>query len=95
MPLHIIEALLNHQSETISDIAKIHNRYDYMKEMTDAVQRYEVEITDVIGNGMRPYELIGFGLLAIVFSEDLDPTGNKTFGDIVLGLTFSRFATRQ
>ena len=55
MPLHIIEALLNHQSETISDIAKIHNRYDYMKEMTDAVQRYEVEITDVIGNGIRPY----------------------------------------
>ena len=79
---------LNHKSKTIPGIAQLYDRDNYMKEMTDSVQRYEVEITNVIGDGMWPSALIGFGLLAIVFSEDLDPTGNKTVGYVLLGLTF-------
>jgi len=40
-PIHVIEKLLNHVSGTLSGVAGIYNRYSYMDEMKDAVQRYE------------------------------------------------------
>ncbi len=48
-PVHITEALLNHQSGTISGVAQIYNRYDYMKEMQTAVLAYEAELANIVG----------------------------------------------
>jgi hypothetical protein len=38
---HIIERLINHVTGTISGVAAIYNRANYMKEMRDAVTKYE------------------------------------------------------
>lgn len=40
-PPHIIEALLNHKSGQVSGVAKIYNRYRYLKEMREALEAYE------------------------------------------------------
>ena len=41
VPLHVTERILNHKSGTISGVAAIYNRYEFAKEMTDALQTYE------------------------------------------------------
>jgi len=40
-PIHVIEKMLNHVSGSISGVAAIYNRYNYMPEMVEATQRYE------------------------------------------------------
>lgn len=40
-PVHVTEKLLNHVSETVSDVAAIYNRHTYMDEMREAVTAYE------------------------------------------------------
>lgn len=40
-PIHIIEKLLNHVSGSLSGVAGIYNRYTYLDEMREAVQKYE------------------------------------------------------
>jgi integrase len=42
-PPHITDRLLNHLSgsRTLSPIAKIYNRYSYLKEMRTALEKYE------------------------------------------------------
>ena len=47
-PIHIIESLLNHVSGSVSGIARVYNRYDYLKEATEAVAKYEAHIQTVI-----------------------------------------------
>lgn len=40
-PVHVTEKLLNHRSGTISGVAAVYNRYDYLSERREAVQGYE------------------------------------------------------
>ena len=40
-PIHVVEALLAHTSGQISGVTAVYNRYNYMKEMREAVQVYE------------------------------------------------------
>jgi len=40
-PIHVVEKLLNHVSGSLAGVAGIYNRYSYMDEMKEAVQRYE------------------------------------------------------
>jgi integrase len=40
-PVHVIEALLNHKSGQISGVAATYNRYAYLKEMREALEKYE------------------------------------------------------
>lgn len=47
-PIHITEALLNHVSGTRGGIVGLYQRYDYMKEMREAVLRYEAELTKLV-----------------------------------------------
>jgi integrase len=40
-PIHVVESLLNHVSGSISGVARVYNRYDYLKEAKKAVVKYE------------------------------------------------------
>lgn len=40
-PIHVTERLLNHVSGTISGVAAIYNRHDYLNEMLEAQARYD------------------------------------------------------
>jgi integrase len=40
-PIHIIERLLNHKSGSISGVAAVYNRYDFMTEMREAIDKYD------------------------------------------------------
>ncbi len=40
VPLHVTEKLLSHQPKQITGVAAVYNRYDYMVEMREAVDRY-------------------------------------------------------
>lgn len=47
-PVHIVETLLAHKSGSISGVAAVYNRYDYMKEAKKAVEKYEKYIQTVV-----------------------------------------------
>lgn len=48
VPPHIIERLLNHISGTISGVAAIYNRYQFMPEMRAAVAKYETHLSMIL-----------------------------------------------
>lgn len=47
--IHITEKLLNHVSGSFSGVAAVYNRYSYMDEMREAVERYENHISAKMG----------------------------------------------
>jgi integrase len=47
-PPHVVEKLINHVTGTVSGVAAIYNRYHYMPEMREAVERYEVHIRQLL-----------------------------------------------
>jgi len=49
LPIHVVEAVLNHQSGTLKGVAKIYNRYSYLDEKREALsawERYVIELVD-------------------------------------------------
>ena len=50
-PIHIVEALLNHKSGSISGVAATYNRYNYQREMRDAVLNFEAHLATIIAPG--------------------------------------------
>lgn len=51
-PPHIIEALLNHKTGTVSGVAAVYNRYTYLPEMRTAIRNFEKWISKVISCSM-------------------------------------------
>lgn len=49
-PIHVIEAQLDHSSGTISGVAAIYNRYNYIEEMRAAVTAYETHLASLIAS---------------------------------------------
>ena len=49
VPLHITEQIIDHRSQ-LTGVAAIYNRYDYLAEMKDALERYEAHIFGVVKN---------------------------------------------
>ncbi len=47
-PIHVVETLLDHRSGSISGVAAIYNRYNYLKEMRTALEIYEQHIQAII-----------------------------------------------
>lgn len=47
VPLHVTEAILDHRSGSISGVAATYNRYNYLKEMREALALYERHIQTV------------------------------------------------
>ena len=49
IPLHVTEHLIDHRSQ-LSGVAAIYNRYDYLKEMRDALVAFENHVFGLIGD---------------------------------------------
>lgn len=49
VPVHVVEAVLNHKSGTIKGVAAVYNRYDYAKEKRDALTGWAVSILRAVG----------------------------------------------
>jgi integrase len=47
-PLHITERILNHISGTVSGVAAIYNRYQFLPEMREAMDKWEAKVTSLI-----------------------------------------------
>lgn len=48
-PIHVIEAILNHSSGTISGVAAIYIRHNFLKEAREAQLNYEAHLSDLVG----------------------------------------------
>lgn len=53
-PIQVAEAHLDHRSGTISGVAAIYFRHNWLAEMRDAVQRYEDHILQIVGGNYDP-----------------------------------------
>jgi len=53
VPPHIIEAILNHKSGTVSGVAGIYNRHDYAAEKRAALQLWADHVAQIV-NGDAP-----------------------------------------
>lgn len=51
VPIHVTERVLNHKTGTVSGIVATYNRYNYLKEMEDALLTYENFIRKLITPG--------------------------------------------
>lgn len=49
IPIHVIEAILNHQSGVISPLARVYNRHNWLAEMRDAMDKWEARLRAIIG----------------------------------------------
>ena len=47
-PPHVIERILNHTVGSMTPIARIYNRWNYLAEIKDAMQRYEVRLAGLL-----------------------------------------------
>ncbi len=50
---HVVEAVLNHRSGTISGVAAIYNRYQYLDEKRAALEAWATHVEAIIGTGER------------------------------------------
>lgn len=50
-PIHVTEKMLNHVSGTMGGVRGVYNRYDYLSEMREALQRYDDHIRSVVAQG--------------------------------------------
>ncbi|MEL7390523.1 MAG: tyrosine-type recombinase/integrase [Pseudomonadota bacterium] len=50
-PIHVIEAQLDHSSGSISGVAAIYNRYNYIEEVREAVTTYEEHFFNFLKSG--------------------------------------------
>jgi integrase len=48
-PPHVIERILNHTVGSMTPIARIYNRWNYLAEIKDAMQRYEARLVGLLG----------------------------------------------
>ncbi len=48
-PIHVVEALLNHKSGTVSGVASVYIRYNFMAEAEKAMLTYEAHIATLVG----------------------------------------------
>jgi len=48
VPIPVIERLLNHISGSFGGIVGVYQRYDFMLEMRDAIERWEVHVGNLV-----------------------------------------------
>lgn len=59
-PPHVVEKLLNHASGTISGVAAIYNRFQYLDEMRDALTEWEAKLASIVsGEPLAPVMMDG------------------------------------
>lgn len=50
VPPHVVEKVLNHSSGTFSGVAGVYNRFGYLDEMREALERWEGHIDELLAN---------------------------------------------
>lgn len=50
-PIHVVEAVLNHRSGTISGVAAVYNRYQYLAEKRAALESWGSDVERLIASG--------------------------------------------
>nr|CAD6417575.1 site-specific integrase [Rhizobium sp. Q54] len=48
VPVHVVEAVLNHQSGTIKGVARVYNRYEYAEEKREALASWAGYVTSLV-----------------------------------------------
>ena len=54
VPPHVVERILNHSTGTISGVAAIYNRFQYMDEMRVALEKWGDSVRALTGEKCRP-----------------------------------------
>lgn len=54
VPPHVVERILNHSTGTISGVAAIYNRFQYMDEMREALKMWEAQVREIAGTVVDP-----------------------------------------
>jgi hypothetical protein len=47
-PIHVVEAVLNHRSGTISGVAAVYNRYQYLAEKRTALEAWSASVEALV-----------------------------------------------
>lgn len=50
IPPHVADKILNHQSGTISGVAAVYQRHDFLTERKDALDRWGAHVTELVRN---------------------------------------------
>ena len=53
VPLHVIELVLNHRSKSLSGVAGIYNRHEYLDEQRAALERWARHLEDLLVNAQN------------------------------------------
>jgi hypothetical protein len=48
IPPHVADKILNHQSGTISGVAAVYQRHDFLAERKDALDRWGAHVTELV-----------------------------------------------
>ena len=64
VPPHVADKILNHQSGTISGVAAVYQKHEFLVERKDALERWSRHVTDIIGSssGSNPVSETGMNL---------------------------------
>jgi hypothetical protein len=52
IPPHVADKILNHQSGTISGVAAVYQRHDFLAERKDALERWSVHVMQVVADAL-------------------------------------------
>ena len=58
-PVHVTEAVLNHRSGTISGVAAVYNRFDFLEEKKRALQAWADKIDVIVAGKQSPSNVVG------------------------------------
>jgi integrase len=64
VPPHVADKILNHQSGTISGVAAVYQKHEFLVERKDALERWSRHVADIIGSssGSNPVSETGMNL---------------------------------
>jgi len=54
VPPHVADKILNHQSGTISGVAAVYQKHEFLAERKDALERWGRHVADIIASGSKP-----------------------------------------
>ena len=53
VPPHVADKILNHQSGTISGVAAVYQRHEFLAERKDALERWSAHLSHLLGGAER------------------------------------------
>jgi hypothetical protein len=74
IPPHVADKILNHQSGTISGVAAVYQRHDFLAERKEALDRWGAHVTKLVRNlkAEEPTDLPERVMSAVLREADFD-----------------------